>query len=327
MSLTLRPDQVADLAYLIANPKTLLLHDPAVGKTPTVCVLMQYCWQDEGIGTAWVMPKSLLRKNKEELLRWTVFTEKEVCILEGTPGQIRTRLKSGAKVFLMGYRRFTLSWRDLPKYFRCLVGDEIHLNGWGGHKSRNTEALYAATKSQFTRYVPMTGTLVSGRLDTAYPSIHVIEPRYYNSYAGFYYFHAIEDWDGNLVGWRNEWKLREIFQRHGLRRTFASIYGREAVIFQTERCYMGARHRAMYDTFKEQACLELDKFLLDGTTPGVGFIRARQLQEPSPRCRGMPRSPIGSTSPRPPSPAFRNQRPTRIPNPDLAGWENRQKAQ
>jgi SNF2 family DNA or RNA helicase len=50
-------------------------------------------------------------------------------------------------------------------------------------------------------------------------------------------------------------------------------------VFQNELCFMSDKHRTMYDKFKELAYLGLDKFLLDGTTPGVGFIRARQLQE------------------------------------------------
>ena len=276
---SLRDYQIADLAFLIANRRALYLNEPATGKTPTVCVLMQYCWADEAMGTAWAMPKSLLEKNYYELLRFTDFTAADVCILDGTAAQIESKLRSGAKVFLMGYRRFTLSWRDLPAHVQFLCGDEVHLKGWGGASSANTAAMWEAMRTRFKRYVAMTGTLVSGRLDSAYPSIHAIEPRYYPNHEAFYNYHAYLDWDGNLIGWQNQDKLSKILGRHGIRRTFASVYGAEEKVIQTELCHMSEPHRKMFEELKEQAYLELEKFIVDGTLPGVGFIRARQIQE------------------------------------------------
>ena len=75
-NVSLRPDQIEDLATLIANKRHGLGHEPACGKTPTVCALQWYLWNELQIGTVWAMPKSLLQKNRRELLRFTHFTPK-----------------------------------------------------------------------------------------------------------------------------------------------------------------------------------------------------------------------------------------------------------
>ena len=71
-----------DLAFHIANPKSLNLSDPGTGKTPTVCVLAYYHWAKRQKRTLWVMPKSLLQKNKEEFQLFTGFAPEEIEILE-----------------------------------------------------------------------------------------------------------------------------------------------------------------------------------------------------------------------------------------------------
>lgn len=105
-NVSLRVDQVADLSIYIRDRKVLNLSDPGTGKTPSVCVMQYFRWNEEGNGTVWVMPKSLLRKNKRELLRFTNFNKDQVVIVDGTPKQVEAQLKSGAAVFLMGPRRF-----------------------------------------------------------------------------------------------------------------------------------------------------------------------------------------------------------------------------
>jgi hypothetical protein len=125
----------------------------------------------------------------------------------------------------------------------------------------------------------MTGTLVNGRLDTAYPSIHVIEPRYYPSYWAFKNYHGIEDADGKIIGWKNHHELSQIFARHAIRRTFEQVYGPESKVVLTEVVKMNERQRELYDEFGSTAMLELDQFYIDGTLPGVAFIRARQIME------------------------------------------------
>lgn len=278
MEKSLREDQIADLAVLMANPKTMLLSDPGTGKTPTVCVLQWWLWSEKGVGTAWLMPKSLLYKNRKELLEWSEFTEDDVVIVDGSAAQVRKQLSSGAKVFLMGFTRFAKCWRDLPEYVQAVHVDEWHM-GFSGHGSQRTGQLYEAFRTRMKWFVPMTGTMIKGSLDSAYPAIHIINPSYYPSFNAFKNQHSLRDEYDRAILWFNTEKIAKIFGKHGIRRTFESIFGKQEIVIQSEICEMSKKHREIFEKFKAQAYLELDKFFIDGTLPGVGFIRGRQIQE------------------------------------------------
>lgn len=80
-NVSLREEQVERLAQYIANARFLDLSDPGTGKTPPVCTYIWFVWQEFGKFTLWTQPKSLLGKNRRELLRWTPFKPNEVVIL------------------------------------------------------------------------------------------------------------------------------------------------------------------------------------------------------------------------------------------------------
>ena len=71
MALELRPYQIEDLSFYISNKKCLNRSDTGVGKTPPTCVMFKYVSDYEHGSSIWVMPKSLLGKNAEELVNWT----------------------------------------------------------------------------------------------------------------------------------------------------------------------------------------------------------------------------------------------------------------
>lgn len=77
----LRDEQIERLAQYIANPRFLDLSDPGTGKTPPVCTYIWYVWNEFQKTTLWTQPKSLLGKNRRELLKWTPFEPHEVVIL------------------------------------------------------------------------------------------------------------------------------------------------------------------------------------------------------------------------------------------------------
>lgn len=275
----LRDYQIADLAYYIANPKCMNLSDPGVGKTPSVCVMQYYRWTEQGIGTAWVQPKGLLAKNRRELLRFTDFKPEDVVIVDGPPEQVKDQLQSGAKVFLMGFRRWALSNHALPDYVKAVDVDEWQ-KAFRKINSGVTQSLVNSFGSgRMRQFIPMTGTIMAGALDSVYPAIHIIEPRYYASYNDFLNQHAIRDLDNKIIGWHNHDKIRRILQKHGIRRTFSSVYGEQEIVQQVEVAEMTPLQREYYDRFEKEAVLELEKFYVDGTQPGVGFLRARQIME------------------------------------------------
>lgn len=375
----LRPYQVKDLAFHIANPKSLNLSDPGTGKTPTVCVLFYYWWARKGWKTVWVMPKSLMEKNKEELARFTDFELDDIHIFESDHAKLTknwtgptfTRTKrvrtprvqildrslarvgkpttvhailterpgleifevndkgefrpigtdepwaanepaglwvraltapdgkpmmamvdepeeakdliaaaKDAKVFICTFAFLRNHWERLLKTIPEIKGygvDELHM-GYGTPGSAQTESFYWTNK-HCDGFVGMTGTLIDGRLDSAFPAIHAIEPRYYGSYDGFVGEHAawINDF-GKVETWKNHEKLQAILARHAIRHSFEEVYGEEPVHFETLWLDMLEKQREEYDLFHEQAMLELeDGRVLDGALPGVAVIRATQI--------------------------------------------------
>ena len=264
------------------------------------------------------MPKSLLAKNRRELLRFTTFDPDDVEILlvdkvSATPAQQRNlaralrgesvriakpllkyqrywpRLAKGevidliaecrAKVILCGFRFHTRFWERLIRShpdIRSLAVDELHM-AYGTTDSQNTQAFYGMMR-HCSHFVGMTGTLLNGRLDSVFPAIHVIEPRYYGSYSGFRHQHvAFEDEYGRVLSWKNEEKVGAILIAHSVRHTFQEIYGDEPVEFLPDEVEMNPEMEEVYREFDEQAMLELDDYLLDGSLPGVATIRARQI--------------------------------------------------
>lgn len=275
---SLRDYQIADLAFYIANPRCMNLSDPGTGKTPSVCVMQWHLWESERCRTIWVMPKSLLQKNKSELHRFTNFTDEQVVIVDG-PKAAKQLSSSKAVVFLMGFRRFALMVeRDqVPEGVNAIHVDEVHM-GFGGHNSKQTQALYKVMRN-CKYYLAMSGTLVNGRLDTVYPTIHIIEPRYYPSYESFMSYHAWLDEYDRPVMWRNHEKISKILGNHGIRRTFEMCYGKEAKVELKELVQMSDEQRVIYEELEATATLELEKFIVDGTLPGVNYIRLRQVME------------------------------------------------
>ena len=309
----LRPYQIEDLSFGIANERWLNLSDPGTGKTPTTCVWLWYQWIERQRKSIWSQPKSLLYKNRDELIRFTDFESRDVVVLEHdhleakpyeqkglANGKMYRRFKkfpqywkrlargeiidliaeTDAKVILCGFRFMTRFWKRIIQkgLFGALAIDEAHF-AYGSATSQNTIAL-----NDVLRYCPamcaMTGTLLNGRLDSVFPLIHAIEPRYYGSYAGFRQQHvAFEDDYGRVLKWKNEDKVGAILLAHSVRHTFEEVYGKEPVVFLQDRVAMTDAMREQYDLFHDQAMLELEDGFLDGSLPGVATIRARQIMQ------------------------------------------------
>lgn len=279
MPTPLRPDQIEDLAFYIANPKCANLSDPGCGKTPSVCVYIEYLWSYKGTKTIWSMPKSLLRKNKMELLRFTNLTEDQIVLVDGTPMERMQQMsRSTGVVFLMGFKRFADDWKTLKNYhpqINAKMIDEVHM-GFKGYDSQRTKELFKFMR-ETEYFLPMSGTLIDGKLDSCYPTIKIIEPRYYASHNSFMQQHAIVDEYGTVVEWQNHDKLGRIFKRHCIRRTFESVHGKVEVVITHEMCEMHEKQREAYDEFESLAILELEDKFLDGTNPAVAAIRCRQI--------------------------------------------------
>lgn len=282
-NLHLREDQLEDLSLLIGNPKFGLLNDPGTGKTPTVCVYSWYLWKNLGIKTLWPQPKGLMRKNRMELLRWTDFKDEEIVVIDGSKREReRQILNPFGKVFLMGFSRFADDWKMMKMAHpqaQAVFVDEYHM-GFKTPTSKRTQSLLEAfnpNRPSFSHFVPMSGTLIAGRLDNAYSAIKIIEPRYYANHFDFLRQHAIMDGWGNVVGWTNHEKLGRIFQNHFSRRSFESVYGDQSPIIVPDVGDMAPKQLAAYREFEENALLELEEAFLTGSSGGVFALRCRQI--------------------------------------------------
>ena len=274
----LRPDQIADLSFYMREAKCLNLAEPGTGKTGSVVVNQYARWVGDQIRTVWVMPKQLIAKNIREICDFTPFTTDDVVAVNGTRKQITKALASGAKVLLMGPDRLKLAVDLLPADVRAMDIDEFHLC-FGGAKSARTDAFYEVMR-RVDQSVMMTGTLVNGRLDSAFAAINSIDPRYYPlGLDSFYADHCYLDGFGTPYHWMNHDKIRKILGKHAIYRTFTSIFGKQDIVMQAEWCDMNDVQRDLYDKFEEDAFLELEEFIINGTLPGVATIRARQIME------------------------------------------------
>lgn len=287
MALALRPKQIEALAHYMQHQRTADISDPGVGKTAPACVYMQYLYETFNAKSIWMMPKSLLRKNKDEILAFTDLKEDQVIILDGTPKQREKLLNNDkAVIILMGFRRFTDDWKlILEKHptINALIVDEIHMGGFKNPNNKGTANLFSAMK-KIKYFLAMSGTLIDGRLDSCYATIHIIEPRYYANHYSFLAQHCLKDDYGNIIGWFNHEKLGRIFLRHCFRRTFEEVYGAEAKVFIKEKVEMDALSRKAYDEFSDKACLELDEYIAAQLEHDSGFLESPNEAVATLRC-------------------------------------------
>ena len=275
---SLRPYQSAHLAFHMSHKKSLNLSDPGTGKTPTLCVLIEYWWRFHNSKTAFVMPISLLKKNKIELLNFTTFQEHEIAIVRGTPKQ-REKIYAdpNVKVFLMGFHNFASEWEKLP-LINAVAVDEFHM-GFKSNDSKRTQSFYKCmNKVEFCVFA--TGTLIDGRLDSAYPAIKAIEPRYYWDYRQFLRAHQLRDtFTGQVLGWTNHQRLAKILGQHAVKVRFEEAYaGSPEPIITHEICEMSKEHQKLYDRLEAEALIELeDKFIDASASGGVHQLRCRQM--------------------------------------------------
>lgn len=274
----LRDYQVQDVAFHITQRRSLNLSDPGTGKTPTACVFSFWCWHEQNQQSVWVQPLSLAEKNAAELLRFTNFTEDDLVIVEGTPPKRQKLYQRDAKVWLIGADMWGKEWPILMEFqprLRAMVADEIHMY-WKSAESARAQGWFRSMK-KMDRFLGLTGTLIDGAYATAYPAIHVIEPRYYGTLQGFKTWHAVYDVEGNITGWKNPERLAAILNRHSVRHSFEEVYGKEAKVIQTQVVRMTPGQAAMYKQLHDKAMIELEDRYVDAGLPGVFALRARQV--------------------------------------------------
>ena len=274
--LKLRDYQQTDLLFHLKQKKSMNLSEPSTGKTPTAdCFIEATSYLGQ---VAFIMPNSLVSQNLEKLKDWTNFKDEEIEVITGkTPAKREAAYaNTKAKVFICSFSTFAKEWSKIPN-LNSIVIDEFHM-GYSTNDSKRTQGYYqAALKCEYL--LILTGTLIDGRLSSAYPAIHTVEPRYYSSYGHFFNTHAVTDIWGGIIDWRGHDRITEILKRHSVRHTTAEVYaGAPQPIVIPEKCNIDPKHEAAYKEFEKNALLELeDKWLDDSGSGGVHQLRCRQI--------------------------------------------------
>lgn len=271
-----RDYQITDLARLIQAPRTGLFHQPGGGKTFIAGMFSQYIHEATKERIVWTQPGGIMDKNRRDILFCTNFAPEEVQIVQGTPAQRQAVMKDHrVKVFLMSHVGYANEFEMLPEDVRHSMHDEIQL-GYIKHTTTRTVNWYRACKNK-KAIVPITGTVIRGRLDSCYPILHVIAPMYYGNDREFLQHHAWFDENGKIIGWKNHDRLGEVLKRVGIFRSFKEIYGEESKVIQIERCKVKPQVEKMYRTLEATGLIELTDEFVDAGNPAVNAIRARQV--------------------------------------------------
>lgn len=230
-------------------------------------------WSDLGD-----VPARQSKARVEGLIRKQFLTPELAPTKKGMTADFRAALKFDAKVIILGADLLCDHWPWLLQYnpeIDALVGDEVHMY-WNTHESLRTQAMYSVAR-RVTYWVGMTGTLIKGRLSSAYPAIQAIDPNYYVSYGAFIGHHAVKDSFGKIIAWVNADRISKICGQVALKRSFESIYGKEAKVIVTEACDMTPAQRSAYEEFEAKAIVELEDSFLEAKTGGVFTLRCRQI--------------------------------------------------
>lgn len=239
------------------------------------------------------MPKSLLSKNYEELLLWSNLQPHQIVMVDGNPEQRKKQMdwKDG-RVFMMGFDTFANNWEYLRSRYSNVVhfcGDEFH-RGFSNHGKRHwknpnkfdgprrTVMLYEYLHKGGD-LLATTGTLINGRLTSAFPVIHLINPVYYGTYDSFISWHCIVDAWGNPVYYKNHDRLSAILDKHGRRITYEQAYGKENKQLFVISCNMGTNQKKAYKQFEERAILELEDEVIEAKSGAVSLRKCMEIMQ------------------------------------------------
>jgi superfamily II DNA or RNA helicase len=282
MADALRDYQIEDLGFLMKRKRGLLLHDPGGGKTPPACLFMYWVWKEHQGVSLWAMPTHLMAKNRDELLRFSNFKPEDVVIIRGSFSAARKEKlrKSGAKVFILSFQGLVGQRSGVPEWskysnVKCIVIDEMH-KAFSNAESPSSASLMNAMRNT-PLFCGMTGTIIKGRLNSAYVAMHICEPRFYGSYYDFMNQHSIRDFFGTVIGWKNHEKVAKILGQISRRKTFDEIYGAQEIVFFIEHVEMAPSQKTAYDEYAAMGMLELDSMILSGANEGVNLLRLRQI--------------------------------------------------
>ena len=123
-----------------------------------------------------------------------------------------------------------------------------------------------------------TGTPLNGRFSAVYPTLAIIEPRFYMNYQNFVNYHGVYDQFGRIVAWSRPDKLRKALQMISVRHTFKECYpDSKGYMLFYEKAEMDENLKKNYIQVEQEALLSLEDKNIDLGNPAVKAIKARVL--------------------------------------------------
>jgi SNF2 family DNA or RNA helicase len=209
--LRLYPYQRVDLAFLIANQRSLLVNEPGLGKT---AVVIRYLQVLAALGApafpaVIVCPNSLKHTVwAQELAQWA--PELMVSVVDGGMAQRRKQLLPGSDVYVINYDAMRLHSR-LASYgqtelsaadkklkelneldVKTFIADEVH-RCKDPHAKQTLASWAVAQQSQFR--VGMTGTPVANHLGDLWSLLRLVEPEWFRGKTKFVDRYAVQDFN------------------------------------------------------------------------------------------------------------------------------------
>jgi len=203
--------QRADLAFLIANQRSLLTNEPGLGKTGVVIRYLQVlaALGAPAFPAVIACPNSLKHSVwAQELAQWA--PELIVSVVDGSMAKRRQQLLPGADVYVINYESMRLHSRlagygqmaltEADKKFKELnelqigtfIADEVHRTK--DPHAKQTRACWAVAQQAMFR-VGMTGTPVSDHLGDLWSLLHLIEPGWFGAKTKFLDRYAIKSFN------------------------------------------------------------------------------------------------------------------------------------
>lgn len=276
----LREYQKQDLEFHLSRDRSANFSEPGTGKSPTFSRYIYTRYLVNGCKTVFIMPGGIMKKNQEDVCEWSGWTEDEVVIVKGDKKKrLEIYKRPEVKCFIISADTFGKEWQIIlenqPK-INCCVIDEVHLL-YVSQSSQRTQALYAASRN-IKYFLFCTGSPLNGRFSAVYPTLAIIEPRFYMNYQNFMNYHGVYDRFGHVVGWGRPEKLRKALNMISVRHTFKECYpNSQGYVMFYEKAEMSDDLKYNYDTVKDEALLELEDKNLDCNNPCVKAMRCRQL--------------------------------------------------
>ncbi len=257
---TLYSFQKVGAKFLTYRKKALLLDDVGLGKTIESIAAAQKLLENAHIKKVIVIcPASLKKKWFKEIKRFTNSTVD--FIHSGSGKKIREDFyKQNLTYKIINYDLLVRDWKLICKYLKpnlynsLLIVDEAqYIVNFMVERSKKVRSL--ATKALYVS--ALTATPTDGKLEQIFSLFKLIDWRIFGFFKDFCLNFVIKDWFGEIKGYRNLDKFRELISPYFLRRQAFEVEAElPKVVVKTYYISLNKRQQKLYKDLKKGALEE-----------------------------------------------------------------------